>query len=62
MVVGLCAGALISLPIAMQYDPDLQTTPFWEIMIPGAICGLIVGFATQRYGRAAAPAPTAVSR
>jgi uncharacterized membrane protein YhfC len=23
---------------------------FWEIIIPGAIVGLIVGFATQRYG------------
>jgi hypothetical protein len=52
MLVGLVVAALITFPIAIQYDPDLQTTPFWEIMIPGAICGMIVGFATQRYGRA----------
>ena len=63
MVIGLGAGALMALPFAIQYDPDLQITPFWEIMIPGAICGLIVGFATQRYGRSAAtPATTPAVR
>jgi hypothetical protein len=27
---------------------------YFEIMLPGAILGLIVGFATQKYGRSAA--------
>jgi len=24
---------------------------FWDIMLPGMLLGLIVGFATQKYGR-----------
>ena len=50
-ILGLVVAALVTLPVAMMYDPDLGKTPFWEIMIPGSICGAIVGFATQRYGK-----------
>jgi hypothetical protein len=25
---------------------------YWEIMLPGGVLGLIVGYATQRYGAA----------
>jgi hypothetical protein len=53
MVVGLAAGAVLSLVPAMSEDPDTHKVYFWEIMIPGAICGMIVGFATQRFGAAA---------
>lgn len=54
--LGICAGLLISaivtFPIAWMErdDPNTHKNYFWEIMIPGAICGAIVGFATQRYG------------
>lgn len=59
-LLGLVIAGLVTLPIAMQYDPDLGKTPFWEILIPGSLCGAIVGFATQRYGRGAGdPAPAA---
>ncbi len=51
-LLGLVVAALVTLPVAVGYDPDLGKTPFWEIMIPGSICGAIVGFATQRYGAA----------
>jgi hypothetical protein len=27
---------------------------WWEIMLPGSLVGLIVGYATQRYGRPSA--------
>jgi predicted membrane protein len=41
----------------MQRDHEVtHRNYFWAIMIPGAICGAIVGFATQRYGKAPAPA------
>jgi membrane protease YdiL (CAAX protease family) len=50
VIVGLVIGALVALPIAMMRDPNTGQTYFWEILIPGAIVGLIVGFATQRYG------------
>ncbi len=58
IVVGLLASALVTFPIAwMQRDNAVtHRNYFWAIMIPGAICGAIVGFATQRYGKAPAPA------
>jgi hypothetical protein len=27
---------------------------YWEIILPGSVLGLIVGYATQRYGRGSA--------
>jgi hypothetical protein len=42
-------GALFALPIAMMPAANGQKY-FWEILIPGSLVGLIVGFLTQRYG------------
>lgn len=53
VVFGLAMGALFALPFAMATDPNTGQTYFWEILIPGSLVGLIVGFATQRYGAAA---------
>jgi uncharacterized membrane protein (Fun14 family) len=51
IIFGIAVSALITLPIAIAPQPTNDNQPyFWEIMIPGAIVGLIVGFATQRYG------------
>lgn len=50
VVVGLLIGALLALPFAMNPDPTTGQTYFWEILIPGSLVGLIVGFLTQRYG------------
>jgi hypothetical protein len=50
VAVGLLVGAALALPIAMMRDPNTGQVYFWEILIPGSIVGLIVGFATQRYG------------
>ena len=36
----------------MMHNPNGQTY-FWEILIPGSLEGLIVGFLTQRYGEGA---------
>jgi uncharacterized membrane protein (Fun14 family) len=51
LLFGLAMGALFALPFAMGENPETGRTYFWEIMIPGSIVGLIVGYATQRYGR-----------
>lgn len=51
--LGFLIAVLVSLMPAITYDPELGKTPFWEIMIPGSICGAIVGYATQRYGKGA---------
>lgn len=51
ILFGLVASALVTLPIAVAPQPTNEGQPyFWEIIIPGMIVGLIVGFATQRYG------------
>jgi hypothetical protein len=53
ILFGLAMGALFALPIAlMPNGPDGQVY-FWEILIPGSLVGLIVGFLTQRYGATA---------
>jgi hypothetical protein len=47
---GLAMGALFALPFALATDPNTGQKYFWEILIPGSMVGLIVGFLTQRYG------------
>lgn len=55
-------GSLIGLAVGLLFAWLVARTPtdgvhyYWEIMIPGAIVGLIVGFATQRYGQRTAVA------
>jgi len=52
MLLGILAGvgiaALLSLLVILRAGMAL----FWDIMIPGMLLGLIVGFATQKFGRA----------
>src|SRR4051812_2745724 len=55
IVAGLAVGALCALPFAMATNPNGKVY-FWEILIPGSIVGLIVGYATQRYGTVSATA------
>ena len=50
IVFGLIVGALCALPFALNPDPVTGKVYFWEILIPGSLVGLIVGYATQRYG------------
>lgn len=52
ILFGLAMGALFALPIAMMPVDETGTKYFWEILIPGSMVGLIVGFLTQRYGAA----------
>lgn len=51
MPLGLFAGiviaALLSLLVILKAGMGL----FWDIMLPGMLLGLIVGFATQKFGR-----------
>ena len=57
ILAGLAVGAFFAFLIAAIPQPD-GTHYWWQIMLPGSVLGLIVGYATQRYGRgnvAAAP-------
>jgi mannose/fructose/N-acetylgalactosamine-specific phosphotransferase system component IIC len=51
IVFGLAMGALFALPFATPANPETGKVYFWEIMIPGSLVGLIVGYLTQRYGQ-----------
>jgi hypothetical protein len=51
IAIGLAAGLLLSYAVAAMPNPD-GSHYYWEIMLPGSVLGAIVGFATQRYGRA----------
>ena len=51
ILFGIATSALVTLPIAIAPNPANNNEPyFWEIIIPGMLVGLIVGFVTQRYG------------
>jgi uncharacterized membrane protein (Fun14 family) len=53
LLSGLAIAALITFPIAIGKNPETGRVYFWEIMIPGAMVGLIVGYATLKFGRPA---------
>jgi uncharacterized membrane protein (Fun14 family) len=53
ILIGLAIAALFALPFALGKDPATGKQYFWEIMIPGSMVGLIVGYATQKFGRPA---------
>jgi MFS family permease len=55
MLAGLAVGAFFALIIAAIPQPD-GTHYWWQIILPGSLLGLIVGYATERYGRPAAAA------
>lgn len=45
ILFGLAVGALLALGVAL-----MQHGYYFEIILPGSLVGLIVGFATQRFG------------
>jgi hypothetical protein len=49
IVFGLLVGAALALPIAIMNSNALHHNYYWQIMLPGSVVGLLVGYATQRY-------------
>ena len=49
IVFGLGVGLLLAWAVAAMPQPSGKHY-YFEIMLPGAIVGAIVGYATQRYG------------
>ena len=47
---GLAVGLLLAWIVAAMPDPSGKHY-YFEIMLPGALVGAIVGYATQRFGR-----------
>jgi MFS family permease len=52
---GLLVGAAFALVIAAMPQPD-GTHYWWQIILPGSVLGLIVGYATQRHTPGRRPA------
>ena len=61
LIAGLLVGAFFAFLIAAIPQPD-GTHYWWQIMLPGSVLGLIVGYATQRYGRSSRQGSTAAAR
>ncbi|HUQ93450.1 MAG TPA: hypothetical protein VM120_17340 [Bryobacteraceae bacterium] len=55
ILAGLLFGFLVTYPVASQPTPEGKYY-LLEILIPGMLVGALVGFATQRYGKAPEPA------
>ena len=55
MPLGLFAGIVIAAILSLLVILRAGMGLFWDIMLPGMLLGLIVGFATQKYGRGVQP-------
>lgn len=53
VVFGLLVGLVLAFLIAMMPGENGEHY-WWQIMLPGSLVGLIVGYATQRYGKSSA--------
>ena len=47
---GLVVGLFLAYLVAMSPDPTTGQHYYGQIMVPGALVGLLVGYATSRYG------------
>ena len=59
MLLGILAGATIAAALSLLVIRHAGIGLFWDILLPGMLLGVIVGFATQRFGspgRAEVPA------
>jgi hypothetical protein len=53
IVFGLAIGALLAFGVALLQYLGAGRVYFWQIMLPGSVVGIIVGYVTQRHGRIA---------
>src|SRR5262249_39388313 len=59
MFLGILAGVAIAAALSLLVILRAGMALFWDILLPGMLLGVIVGFATQRFGRTATPAAAA---
>jgi hypothetical protein len=50
MILGILAGAVIASALSLLVILRAGMALFWDILLPGMLLGVIVGFATQRFG------------
>jgi hypothetical protein len=49
LAFGLGVGLLLAYGVCVMQVSSGQKPYYWQIMLPGALVGLIVGYATQRW-------------
>jgi len=54
MALGIFAGLAIAAVLSLLVIWRAGMALFWDILLPGMLLGVIVGFATQRFGKPAA--------
>lgn len=54
LVFGVAVGAFFAFLVAAMPQPS-GVHYYWEIVLPGSVLGLLVGYATQRWGGGALP-------
>ena len=57
MVWGILAGLAIAAVLSLLVILRAGMTLFWDILLPGMLLGVIVGFATQKFGKKASAIP-----
>ena len=55
MLFGILFGVIIAASFSMLLILKAGMALFFDIMLPGMLLGVIVGFATQRFGKREAP-------
>jgi hypothetical protein len=53
MLLGILAGVAIAALLSWLVILHAGMALFWDIMLPGMLLGIIVGFCTQKFGRGA---------
>jgi hypothetical protein len=61
IVFGFMVGLVLAFAVAAMPDPKTGEHYWWQIMVPGSILGGVIGWATQRYGKPAAPRRSAAA-
>jgi hypothetical protein len=51
ILFGMAVGGALSFLVALMQYLGLGRVYFWQIMLPGAVLGIVVGYVTQTYGR-----------
>jgi hypothetical protein len=53
MALGILAGLAIAAVLSLLVILRAGMALIWDIMLPGMLLGIVVGFATQRFGKQA---------
>jgi hypothetical protein len=59
MMLGILAGLAIAAAFSLVVILHAGMALFWDIMLPGMLLGVIVGFTTQKFGQKANAQPVA---